>query len=926
MKISIIIPVYNVEDYIRATLNSILKQTLTDFEVIIVNDDSPDNSQVIIDEFCEKDSRFKSYKELSGGVSSARNYGLEHASGEYVLFVDGDDIIPPKALELLYRSAKEHNSDMVVGMMQEYGMYGGGVFARTRMLAEQEEIDPYDPDFLWTFSVCNKLLRLETINNLGLRFQKIKHAEDGIFMFSFLFGCNKISGCKAVVYKYRKRPFWKEKSATQAATRQHLEDLLTALEQIERIIKEHWKRSDAAQFNMYIQRYYERVVDVSLLREYYRQIWKSEEGVFELLGKKYNKYRKLLSNEIWEDIVERNQDLRLENGLMTKDQLCARPLVTVALSDKIPETEIARVIESLYNQKMPAFVIHVHKKHYSNIPEEFTGRRNLIIHNEEEDTAEFKNNILNKTDGKYIHFIDEGIYLNNTTYKNAIDIFEEDRDIGFVSFSLRRIVNESGKRKGCRPHKINALGRYLNKNVKSIYNSIDWMSGNKIFRVKALKKDINFTKNPIADIRECYKNLVNQSVASHYVFTSLTTKDVLHNTPNKFARFTWLPVYIFLKVITAKVPVYKQRKFISRIEKPIKKFTAFCKKITPVQNKVFFISIRSNRLVENNKAVYEVYKGKKSVFTHMAPHNWIQKLKIYWNLASSKIIVTDDYLSYLRTFELKPEQKVIQLWHACGAFKKFGLDYVSADITREKKTHRQYDAVVVSSESIREVYANAFGIDVSKVLALGTPRTDNLMNSEYVSREKERFYDSYPQFKNKKIILYTPTFRENGTERIEYDPQIEWNRFSEILGDDIVFIIKRHPIMKYDLLNEERYNNIIDLSNESTERLMMVCDILVTDYSSTVFEGALLEKPLILYCPDFGIYERDFYLKFPDDLYGVFVTTQEGLIHSIEKILGNPDVQVEGLGKFKEKYMGMCDGHSSERVAQFIHDEITGVM
>ena len=97
MKISIIIPVYNVEDYIRATLNSILKQTLTDFEVIIVNDDSPDNSQVIIDEFCEKDSRFKSYKELSGGVSSARNYGLEHASGEYVLFVDGDDIIPPKS-------------------------------------------------------------------------------------------------------------------------------------------------------------------------------------------------------------------------------------------------------------------------------------------------------------------------------------------------------------------------------------------------------------------------------------------------------------------------------------------------------------------------------------------------------------------------------------------------------------------------------------------------------------------------------------------------------------------------------------------------------------------------------------------------------------------------------------------------------------
>ena len=363
MKISVIIPVYNVEDYIRATLESIAKQTLTDFEVIIVNDDSPDNSQVIIDEFCENDPRFKSFKELNSGVSSARNYGLEQASGEYVLFVDGDDIIPPTALERLYRSAKEHDADMVVGMMQEYGMYGGGVFARTRNLGQQEEIDPYDPDFLWTFSVCNKLMKLETINNLGLRFQKIKHAEDGIFMFSFLFGCNKVSGCDAVVYKYRKRPFWKEKSATQAATKGHLEDLLFALDQIEKIIKEHWKKKNTVELNEYIQRYYERVIDISLLREYYRQIWKSEDSLFELLQTKYNEYRKLVSGEIWKEIVERNRDLRLENGLMSKQLLCESPLVTVALSDKIPQNDFSRVIESLFNQKMPAFVIHVHKTH-----------------------------------------------------------------------------------------------------------------------------------------------------------------------------------------------------------------------------------------------------------------------------------------------------------------------------------------------------------------------------------------------------------------------------------------------------------------------------------------------------------------------------------------------------------------------------------
>ena len=922
MKISVIIPVYNVEDYIRATLESIAKQTLTDFEVIIVNDDSPDNSQVIIDEFCENDPRFKSFKELNSGVSSARNYGLEQASGEYVLFVDGDDIIPPTALERLYRSAKEHDADMVVGMMQEYGMYGGGVFARTRNLGQQEEIDPYDPDFLWTFSVCNKLMKLETINNLGLRFQKIKHAEDGIFMFSFLFGCNKVSGCDAVVYKYRKRPFWKEKSATQAATKGHLEDLLFALDQIEKIIKEHWKKKNTVELNEYIQRYYERVIDISLLREYYRQIWKSEDSLFELLQTKYNEYRKLISGEIWREIVERNRDLRLENGLMSKQLLCENPLVTVALSDKIPQNDFSRVIESLFNQKMPAFVIHVHKTHAGRIPEEYRNRRNIFIHMDEEDTAAFKNSVLANAKGKYIHFIDEGIYLNNTTYKAAIDIFEADRNIEFVTYLLCTIVDGNGKRKWCRPHKINFLGKYLNDNIASIYHSIDWMSGNKIFRIKSLRKKISFTNNSITDIKRCYKELRYEPCCSNYIFTSLTTKDILHNTRNKLARLTWMPRYFSLKVISSELPLYKQRKIVSKWKKIVKKITSFCKRVTPVKNKVFFISIRNNRLVENNKAVYDMYKGKKSVFTHMAPHSWLQKLKVYWNLASSKVIVTDDYLSYLRTFELKPEQKVIQLWHACGAFKKFGLDYVSANITREKKTHYQYDTVVVSSEYIREIYANAFGIDLSKVVALGTPRTDKLMDDQNIIKEKGLFYESYPQLKGKKIVLYTPTFREDGTTRIEYDPQIEWSGFSEMLGDDIVFIVKRHPIMKYDLLNGERYHNIIDMSNEATERLMMVCDVLVTDYSSTVFEAALLDKPLILYCPDFNSYERDFYIDFPHELYGDFVTTQEGLMNCIDEVLKTPDLQGNKLCIFKEKYMGNCDGHSTERVVNLIQEKV----
>ncbi len=99
VKFSIIVPVYNVEKYLEDCLDSILNQTYKDFEVIVVNDGSPDNSQDIIDKYAKKDSRIKSFKKKNGGLSDARNYGVSKAKGEYLVFVDSDDSINDKLLE-----------------------------------------------------------------------------------------------------------------------------------------------------------------------------------------------------------------------------------------------------------------------------------------------------------------------------------------------------------------------------------------------------------------------------------------------------------------------------------------------------------------------------------------------------------------------------------------------------------------------------------------------------------------------------------------------------------------------------------------------------------------------------------------------------------------------------------------------------------
>ncbi len=114
VKVSIIVPVYNVYDYLRKCLDSLVKQTLKDIEIIVVNDGSPDNSQEIIDEYVSKYKNVKSFIKKNGGLSDARNYGLKKAVGEYIAFVDSDDYVDKDMMKKMYNKAINDDLDIVV--------------------------------------------------------------------------------------------------------------------------------------------------------------------------------------------------------------------------------------------------------------------------------------------------------------------------------------------------------------------------------------------------------------------------------------------------------------------------------------------------------------------------------------------------------------------------------------------------------------------------------------------------------------------------------------------------------------------------------------------------------------------------------------------------------------------------------------------
>ena len=340
---------------------------------------------------------------------------------------------------------------------------------------------------------------------------------------------------------------------------------------------------------------------------------------------------------------------------------------------------------------------------------------------------------------------------------------------------------------------------------------------------------------------------------------------------------------------------------------------AFCR-LLPIRNRVLFYTVRANgKLLENAKAVYDALDAEKVIFAHMLPHSVKIKPLAYYYLLTSKVVVTDDYLRYMRAIRLRKGQKLFQIWHACGAFKKFGLDAPSKlSEAEERATHSQYDAVAVTAEKCGKSFAHAFGISEDKCLPIGLPRTDKLIKDAPEMRES--IFEKYPEFRNKKIYLYCPTFREKDGKYIQLETGVDFAKMSADMDEDELLIIRRQPLRDYKLCGE--FGNIIDLTGESTLALTAACDVMITDYSSVIYDACLLDVPMVFYCPDYKEYERGFYLNFPDDLPGEMVTEGAGLLGAIRNAKENPPVS--RIEKFRNEQMIACDGKSTERAVELI--------
>lgn len=343
-------------------------------------------------------------------------------------------------------------------------------------------------------------------------------------------------------------------------------------------------------------------------------------------------------------------------------------------------------------------------------------------------------------------------------------------------------------------------------------------------------------------------------------------------------------------------------------------------------NKVTFLTNRSERLTGNIKAVFfEMTKIPGIEINVLCKKGGVKSnipnlFKFFRLYATSRVVFVDDYYHFLSYLKKKDDVTLIQLWHACGAFKTFGFSRLGRDsyLRQSSPNHRQYDYVVVSSKDVIPYYAEGFGVAMEKVIALGSPRCDMLENESYKKHFRKKFYRENPSLADKKILLFAPTFRGGGMGSCHYPiERFEVDRLLSSLDEEWVIVVKMHPYLSERPAYSEKYaDRVFDFSTQyDINDLLFVTDLMVTDYSSVIFEASIVNVPMLFFAFDLNEYsrDRDFYCNFSSFVPGKIVLSTDEMINAIK----NKDYRQELIAPFKERFFGSNTGHATENVVNF---------
>ncbi len=328
--------------------------------------------------------------------------------------------------------------------------------------------------------------------------------------------------------------------------------------------------------------------------------------------------------------------------------------------------------------------------------------------------------------------------------------------------------------------------------------------------------------------------------------------------------------------------------------------------------RITFISLTQKELTSDFKLIHDelVKENKYDIHYNLIEFEknikgdflyFLNCLKQLVEMKKSALVILNDN-NYVVSLHKPKGCKVLQIWHAPGAVKKFGNQI------KRQYPIANYDAVICNSEYWKESYAQAFGVNINQVYVTGFPRMDSLLNTSLQEQNKKEFFKKYPKCKNKRLILYTPTFRGNIINGFEVD-SIQFDQLE--LDEQTMILCKYHPLLQEIKIENEK---VINVSKDDLYTLITVSDCLISDYSSVVFDYALTNKPMIGFVQDYETYKETigFNIDFKKDFPGPICTNEKELNQILKQSLPI-------YPSFQEKFVVYKDGNNTKRVVDLIN-------
>ncbi|MFC6181587.1 CDP-glycerol glycerophosphotransferase family protein [Lactiplantibacillus daowaiensis] len=339
--------------------------------------------------------------------------------------------------------------------------------------------------------------------------------------------------------------------------------------------------------------------------------------------------------------------------------------------------------------------------------------------------------------------------------------------------------------------------------------------------------------------------------------------------------------------------------------------------VGPKPRRVVFATMRNTKLADNLKYLYaefdhadDDYELKVLCFHY--DRTLLSKLGFVWAsmralyyLATAQLFIIDDYFFPLYAIQKHDDNIVIQLWHAIGSLKKFGLSLPSANRSIIKP-HTNYDWVFINAEADKPAYTEAFDLPADHVLALGEPMIDGLMTMRHHDHERP------------KRLFYAPTYRAGGAKRVAGYIQA-FIKASQALNGEWELYISVHPYLKLPALAANLPANVhLFQDAERVKNLLPKVDVFVTDYSSLSLNFSYFERPILLFTPDYAQYAKHcgFYVDYYQYLGAPHFKTASQVIAAVNQQV--PTLDLSYVQQLKQRTFPQQDGHNSRRVFDFV--------